>query len=451
MLRVLLVLRLALTAGGQGPNDAVLSLPQIGDLKNKHFAGFAQVNSTTERELFYWFVEASTGNKPGVTHNIIWMNGGPGSSSIMGLLAEKIGPVAMDAATGQLAENMHAWTRNSNVLIIDNPVGSGYSFTGKDSYVKTEEEMRKDYYTALQVFFAKHEEYRSNPLWVTGESYGGKYVPNVAYEIHLRGELPLKGVIIGNGVYSGKLQYPTVPEFAYAMGLVDEHMKSKAEARFNKCLQLIDAGKLSEAANFCEDTVRWLYASNETAGGVFYYDVGLDDAGFIDDLTAKLGEYLNSPATREALHVGNRSWRQADEKGPVSDSLLPDFVTEQGMRVMEKLLDADKGYRVVTYNGVRDGSLCNHLGNLLAMKALQWSGTAGFEAAETVPWRPWNTLAGYKRSYGVLTYITLRNTGHLVPMIKPEIAEFMIEEIMKDEGFVSSPLGAAGFSSEILV
>ena len=36
-----------------------------------------------------------------------------------------------------------------------------------------------------------------NPLWVTGESYGGKYVPNVAYEIQLRKELNLKGVIIG--------------------------------------------------------------------------------------------------------------------------------------------------------------------------------------------------------------------------------------------------------------
>eukprot|EP00439_Symbiodinium_sp_Y106_P050860 s404_g6.t1 len=49
------------------------------------------------------------------------------------------------------------------------------------------------------------------------------YVPNVAYEIHIRGEFPLKGIIIGNGVYSGLIQNPTVPEFAYNQGLIDEH------------------------------------------------------------------------------------------------------------------------------------------------------------------------------------------------------------------------------------
>ena len=36
-------------------------------------------------------------------------------------------------------------------------------------------------------------------------------MPNVAYEVQLRGELKLEGIIIGNGVYSGRLQNPTVP------------------------------------------------------------------------------------------------------------------------------------------------------------------------------------------------------------------------------------------------
>lgn len=419
---------LLLTLSGALGSDVVNELPGVEKLRNKHFAGFAEVNATTDRQLFYWFVEAASGNKPGVTPNIIWMNGGPGASSIMGLLVENIGPLTMSPADGKLKENPDAWSNDYNVMIIDNPVGSGFSYTGKESYVSSEKEMREDFYTALQKFFEMHPEYKRNPLWVTGESYGGKYVPNVAYEIQLRNELPLKGVIIGNGVYSGKIQNPTVPDFAYGHGLIDERQYKVAQDKAAHCVALIEDGQLKEAEKFCEDAVRWLYASNETAGGVFYYDVGLPDASFLDVITNKLSEYLNSPATRDALHVGNRTWRQADEEGPVADALLDDFETEQGMRAIEDLLE--KGFQVVSYNGVRDGSVCNHLGNLLSMKALHWHGQDDFVKATTQPWRPLGKLAGYKRSAKTLSYYTLLNTGHLVPMVVPDVALTLINQIV---------------------
>eukprot|EP00913_Durusdinium_trenchii_P017491 g16437.t1 len=356
------------------------------------------VNATEERQLFYWFVEAANGNKPGVTPNVIWMNGGPGASSITGLLVENIGPLTMDQSDGLLKENPHAWSNDYNVMVIDNPVGSGFSYTGKKSYVTSEKEMREDFYTALK-------------------SYGGKYVPNVAYEIQLRGELPLKGVIIGNGVYSGKIQAPTVPDFAYASGVIDERGYEAAKTKFQHCVQLIEEGSLKEAEEFCEDSVRWLYASNKSAGGVFYYDLGLPDASFLDRITDQLSKYLNSAPTREALHTG-----------PVADALLADFETEQGMRVIEALLE--KGYQVVSYNGVRDGSVCNHLGNLLSLKALQWPGRSAFADAATEPWRPLGQLAGYKRSAHPLSYYTVLYTGHLVPMIVPDVARALIGEIV---------------------
>eukprot|EP00439_Symbiodinium_sp_Y106_P054495 s404_g7.t1 len=208
---------------------------------------------------------------------------------------------------------------------------------------------------------------------------------------------------------------------------ISEEVEEVARDRALKCVQLIEAQQLQEAEKFCEDSVRNLYASNTTAGGVFYYDVGLKDASFLDKLTDLLGRYLNSPETRSALHVGNRTWRQADEVGPVAEGLILDFETPQGMRVIESLLDAGKGYRVVTYNGVRDGSVCNHLGNLLSMKALKWYGSGPFNAAATTPWRPLGPLAGYQRSYGPLSYYTMLYTGHLVPMIVPDTARALID------------------------
>lgn len=409
--------------------DRVTTLPKVGTVQGLQYAGFAEVNAELERNLFYWFVEATSGSKPGETPTLIWMNGGPGASSMTGLLVENIGPFTI-GADGSLTANNNSWTKYYNVLAIDNPVGSGYSYTGKDSYVKTEEEMRKDYHSALEVFFKLHPEYQKNPIWVTGESYGGKYVPNVAYEIHVQGKFDLQGVIIGNGVYSGRTQWPTVPDFAYAQGLIDDKQYAVARQRMVTCVELIDAGKNNEAANNCEDTVRWIYADNKTAGGIFYYDVGLTDGGFLDHITDALSNYLNDAEVRKALHVGDRIWQQSDETGPVADNLLPDFVTAQGMTVIEALLDAGKGYRVVTYNGVRDGSMCNHIGNLLSMNALKWSGQAAFQAADTAPWRLGSQLVGYERSAGALTYITLRNTGHLVPMIVPETTLAMVRKFV---------------------
>eukprot|EP00439_Symbiodinium_sp_Y106_P043768 s404_g5.t1 len=95
--------------------DEVKSLPGVATLKNKHYAGYAVVNETTDRQLFYWFVEAESGNQPGVTPNIIWMNGGPGASSIMGLMVENIGPLTLQQS-GELAENPHAWSGKNNAL-----------------------------------------------------------------------------------------------------------------------------------------------------------------------------------------------------------------------------------------------------------------------------------------------------------------------------------------------
>mmetsp|Transcript_71885 Transcript_71885/g.158986 ORF Transcript_71885/g.158986 Transcript_71885/m.158986 type:complete len:451 (+) Transcript_71885:65-1417(+) len=409
--------------------DAVTSLPGFGTLRDRVFAGFVEVNATYDKNLFYWFVEAASGSEPRVTPTLIWMNGGPGASSLMGLLTENIGPLTLDL-DGSLKENPHAWSRLYNILAFDNPVGSGYSYTRKGGYVTNEEEMRHDYYAGLTAFFELHPEYRHNPLWVTGESYGGKYVPNVAYEIHLRGELQLKGVIIGNGVYDGRIQYPTIPQFAYMQGLIDQQMLGHFQEKFHHCVELIDGQALAEAERFCEDTVRSLYASNESAGGIFYYDVGMADGNFLDDLTAAMGRFLNNPSTRAALHVGNHTWGQADESGPVSDALVKDFVTSQGLSILSSLIDAGKGYRVVTYNGVRDGSVCNHVGNALAMDQMKWSGQAAFREVQTKPWRLDGKLVGYEKSYGALTYHTILRTGHLVPTVVPEVALGMLRQVV---------------------
>merc|ERR1719231_886060 len=145
-----------------------------------------------------------------------------------------------------------------------------------------------------------------------------------------------------------------------------------------------------------------------------------------------MGSWLNKPETRAALHiVGDHPWVQADEKGPVADALIDDFVTDQSLHVLSELLDAPgKNYEVVMYNGVRDGSLCNHVGNLASLNAIPWAGQLRFRESFNKPFLVEGQVAGYRRSFDRLSYYTLLRTGHLAPTVVPAVGRALVEEVV---------------------
>lgn len=101
----------------------------------------------------------------------MWMNGGPGASSSIGLLAENIGLYSIGGNTdGILKLNSNSWTQFAHVIIFDNPVGSGYSYTNTNSYVTSEHEMATQLTQAISMFLNKHPVYKPNKFWIAGES-----------------------------------------------------------------------------------------------------------------------------------------------------------------------------------------------------------------------------------------------------------------------------------------
>mmetsp|Transcript_64079 Transcript_64079/g.138728 ORF Transcript_64079/g.138728 Transcript_64079/m.138728 type:complete len:97 (+) Transcript_64079:157-447(+) len=83
---------------------------------------------------------------------ILWLNGGPGASSLGGLLTENIGAMVFNADGTELVKNQFAWTKFANVLAVDNPVGVGFSAT-KNEYVKSEGEMAEQFQLFFEHFF----------------------------------------------------------------------------------------------------------------------------------------------------------------------------------------------------------------------------------------------------------------------------------------------------------
>merc|ERR1711972_177427 len=185
-------------------------------------------------------------------------------------------------------------------------------------------------------------------------------------------------------MYNEPVQYSSIGEVAYGEGVIDENLLKEVHQREQQCLDAI-ARKAPRAGDFCENvTVRWLYTGeNAAAGELFYYDFGMKDASELDVITGKMSTYLNRPEVKVALHAGNSTWVNADEVGPVAKALEDDWLIPSYL-VVEKLLGMGK--EVFLYNGVRDGSVCNHLGNLRACLALEWPGKEEFGASKNVPW-----------------------------------------------------------------
>jgi len=396
--------------------DAVSDMPGWGDeYTAPMYAGYINITKSCNSALFYWMLEKEGGSVEGVTPVLLWLNGGPGASSVTGLLAENIGPYQLTGTT--FTYNKHAWTNKYNVLIIDNPVGSGYSATDDrpECYSGTEEKVAADFHVALKSFFTElHPEYAKNPFFLTGESYAGKYIPNIAAYLHEK-NFPFEGVVLGNGLYEPEVQYLTVPEFAWNFGIIDESVYADMKVMASTCVNMIKNGSAADAAVYCEGIVSKIY--DDIGGGVFRYDLRTYYNIFAN-VSIDLGNYLNSDIVQTALHTTGHTWTQSDETGPVADALRADFVVSV-IPELEILLDA--GYQVILYNGQMDGSVCNHVGNALIMDYIMWSGHDAFARVGQELWRVDDkNVVGYRRVYKNLAFVMIANAGHLVPMNQPE-------------------------------
>uniref|UniRef100_A0A0A9X3N4 Carboxypeptidase n=1 Tax=Lygus hesperus TaxID=30085 RepID=A0A0A9X3N4_LYGHE len=165
------------------------------------YSGFLTVNASSNGNLFFWYFPAE--NAPKTAPVMIWLQGGPGGSSMLGLFFEH-GPL-------QLKNDLHLikrptrWSQNIHMIYIDNPFGAGFSFTDPAGIAKTERQISENLYQGLLQFFQLFPELSGNDFFVAGESYAGKYVPALADRIH-RGnpdavtKINMKGLAIGDGV-----------------------------------------------------------------------------------------------------------------------------------------------------------------------------------------------------------------------------------------------------------
>ncbi|KAJ8938320.1 hypothetical protein NQ314_011532 [Rhamnusium bicolor] len=125
-----------------------------------------------ERAHMFWWLHYTTADVSKVTDRplVIWLQGGPGSSSTgFGNFAE-LGPLDSD-----LNVRPTSWTNDVNVLFVDNPVGTGYSYVDSaTALTTTNRQIAEDFLVLLKGFYDAVPIFKHIPLYIFCESYGGK-------------------------------------------------------------------------------------------------------------------------------------------------------------------------------------------------------------------------------------------------------------------------------------
>ena len=153
------------------------TLPGTSAFDTPTYSGFLEVTET--KRLHYVFTESL--DNPASDPLILWFNGGPGCSSMLGFMQEN-GPRIIDDGEDYLKENPYPWNTRANVMWLESPAGVGWSVGETKEDRKTNDmQTSQDALAALHQFYAKFPEFANNDLYVSGESYAGIYVPWLAW------------------------------------------------------------------------------------------------------------------------------------------------------------------------------------------------------------------------------------------------------------------------------
>lgn len=215
-------------------DDLVEELPEYGKTPTPHFSGYLDGSAGCDVEtngpecnIHYWLALAEK-DAPSAPV-VLWLNGGPGSTSMIGFLQEE-GPLLMNAKGG-LMDNPYGWTKYVNLVAIEAPIGVGYSYCSRQAQGKPCK--NTDRYTAstsraamVDFFTNKFPEFAKNDFFIIGESYAGVYIPTLTKEILDNTDINLKGIAVGDPCTDNKAQSDSMDSLWYGHknGLVDDEI-----------------------------------------------------------------------------------------------------------------------------------------------------------------------------------------------------------------------------------
>ena len=440
-------------------DDLVKSIPDY-DYKGRLYSGYLDVSDAKKYHYMFNYAHEDPEHKP----LVLWLNGGPGCSSLDGW-ANEHGPMQL-LTDGKFHTNEYSWNRAANMIYLESPGDVGFSYIDSkldyELYIN-DDIVAQDNLQALLSFFKKFPSMKGRDFYISGESYGGIYVPMLAYNvIQYNKNLPesqkinLKGILVGNGV--ADWDYDTEPatiDFAFT-----HHLYSyETRMDYNKyCIMDFDDIKCNEVWKTIYenldginiyDYLRECAIPQTTNGEISYYSKYYKYARWAfknkkvnKDKNAKLKEsngdtpcfndtlienYFNRKDVQAALHVeAKREWQvcsnEVGERYEIQDKgsiwAYPTLLKE-GIRILLYSGDTDA---IVPFNGNQ-----------------AWIRKMKLEIEK--PWRQWrafndpDNVSGYIINYKGLAFCTIKGTGHMAPEWKPKESYYMFSKFLNGEEF----------------
>lgn len=203
------------------------SIPEVHFDVGESYAGLLPISSKSNetRKLYFWFFPSE--NSKAGDEITIWLNGGPGCSSLKGLMTEN-GPFLWEPGTFAPVKNPYSWHKTTNMVWIEQPVGTGFSQGEPDA--RNEEDVAEQFKGFWKNFVDTFRLYERN-VYITGESYAGMFVPYISHGFLKENNTKyfnIKGLAINNpligdfGLQSGPMAFPFVEYWSNILGFNDE-------------------------------------------------------------------------------------------------------------------------------------------------------------------------------------------------------------------------------------
>ncbi|KAI1434371.1 alpha/beta-hydrolase [Xylaria sp. CBS 124048] len=433
----------------------------------KSYSGYADVSDS--EHIFFWFFE-SRNQDPQEAPLTVWINGGPGSSSMIGLF-EELGPCRV-APDGTVFNNPYSWSNASNMLFIDQPTQVGFSYStpvngwvsegsvvtlpgdecpeyavksgscGTYSYpnvtltANSTQAAAPNFWKTLQGFMGAFPQYSRHGFHFATESYGGHYGPIFNQYIEEQNahlpqgavEIQLETIMIGNGWYDPIVQYQAYYNFTVSPGNTYDFSpfsETDASMFFNNlygkgnCLDRLlnckatgDNDVCKNADNFCANLVESVY---DNVLGRDEYDMRelVPDPfpyGFYN-------AYLNTPHVQAGIGAFI-NFTSNNVVGEAFDDTGDDGRESGTIEALQALLHHTGITTIALYAGDADYN-CNWLGGEVIANAVG-AADAGFAAAGYTDLQTSDGVThGQVKQSGKFSFTRFYQSGHEVPFYQP--------------------------------
>ncbi|KAJ4414554.1 hypothetical protein N0V82_007849 [Gnomoniopsis sp. IMI 355080] len=461
------------------------------------FSGYVDIEE--DEHIFFWFFEARN-EDPTTAPLTVWINGGPGSSSMIGLFQE-LGPCGVDY-NGDLYDNPYAWNNASNLLFIDEPTGTGFSYSsaipayvsdygdviqlpdatcpdyagdscGTYSYANllatanSTQAAAPRFWKTLQGFTGAFPQYAREDFHFTTESYGGHYGPIFNEYIETQNaaikngslsgahEISLKSVMIGNGWYDPLIQYAAYYNFTVYPGNTYDYSPYDEATQLKTFNAMYGPGNCFDLTTSCYETGVDEVCS--FADDFCYYEVEavLDDVANRDEYDIRelqpdpfpyefYVDYLNTPEVLSAIGAFVNFSESSSYVGSAFGSTGDDDRESGTIEAVRELLS--QGVYVVSYAGDADYN-CNWLGGQAVAEKIDAPGfsSAGYTDIVTSD----AIVHGQVKQSANYAFARVYYSGHEVPFYQPLLSLEMFERVIagKDVATGASTIAAASNST----